>query len=219
MEKNKKITIIVAAIIVIGMIVALTAKFNVDMMTKAHKQVQLDLKTEFNVSDIKEITNEVFNGQTVEIQKVEIYEKQVLISTEQITDDQKNNLVTKINEKYGTEISNDDTQIVSVPKTKLSDIVTKYIWTFILTTILIIVYMVLRYKKIGALKVLIQTVLGIIILELLVMSIIAIVRIPLGANLPSIIFVTYVCSAVALTTMFENKLKKIKAEEAKNKKK
>ena len=192
MEKNKKITIIVAAIIVIGMIVALTAKFNVDMMTKAHKQVQLDLKTEFNVSDIKEITNEVFNGQTVEIQKVEIYEKQVLISTEQITDDQKNNLVTKINEKYGTEISNDDTQIVSVPKTKLSDIVTKYIWTFILTTILIIVYMVLRYKKIGALKVLIQTVLGIIILELLVMSIIAIVRIPLGANLPSIIFVTYV---------------------------
>lgn len=219
MEKNKKITIVVAAIIVIGMIVALTAKFNVDMMTKAHKQVQLDLKTEFNVSDIKEITNEVFNGQTVEIQKVEIYEKQVLISTNKITDDQKNDLVTKINEKYGTEISNDDTQIVSVPKTKLSDIVTKYIWTFILTTILIIVYMVLRYKKIGALKVLIQTVLGIVILELLVMSIIAIVRIPVGVNLPSIMFVTYVCSVVALTTMFENQLKKIKAEEAKNKKK
>lgn len=216
MNRNKKIAILVALVIIIGIIVALTAKFNVDLMTKEHAQVQLDLKKEFNISDVKEITKEVFNGQDVEIQKVEVYGKQVLISTNEITDEQKNNLVTKINEKFETEISNDSTQVVTVPRTKLTDIVTKYIWTFVITTVLVVIYMIIKYRKLGALKVLLQTVVVAIALELFVFSISAITRIPIGVNIPSIMFTTYVISLFGLTSMFEENLKQLKAEEAKN---
>lgn len=219
MNKNKKIAILVALVIIVGIIVALTAKFNVDLMTREHAQVQLDLKKEFNVSDVKEITKEVFNGKEVEIQKVEVYGKQVLISTNEITDEQKSNLVTKVNEKFETEISNDSTEVVIVPRTKLTDIFTKYIWTFVITTILVVIYMIIKYKKLGALKVLLQTVGVVITLELFVFSISAITRIPIGVNIPSIMFTTYVISLFGLTSMFENNLKQLKAEEAKNKKK
>lgn len=219
MNKNKIITIVVAIIIFVGLIVSLTAKFNVDLMTKAHKQIQLDLKKEFNVADLKEITNEVFKGQQVEIQKVEVYKKRALISTDQITDEQKTDLVLKVNDKFGTQIDSLETEIISVPRTKLSSIVTKYIGTFVITTILIAIYMIIRFRKLGALKVLVKTLLGIIILEALVMSIIAIVRIPVGANLPSIVFITYVIATLALTDMNEKELKKISEEEAKKKKK
>ena len=219
MNKNKKIAILVALVIIVGIIVALTAKFNVDLMTREHAQVQLDLKKEFNVSDVKEITKEVFNGKEVEVQKVEVYEKQVLISTSEITDEQKSNLVTKVNEKFGTEISNDSTEVVIVPRTKLTDIVTKYIWTFVITTVLVVIYEIIKYRKLGTLKVLLQTVVGIAALEAFVFSISAITRIPIGVNIPSIMFTTYVISLFGLTSMFENNLKELKAEEAKNTKK
>lgn len=219
MNKNKKITIIFALIIIIGIIVILTTGFNVEMITKEHKQIRLDLDNEFNTSDIKQIASEVFGGQTVEIQKVEVYEKQVSISTEEITDEQKNDLITKINEKYETDIEAQNVETISVPNIRLRDIVMPYIGTFLLTTGLILLYMIIKYKKISPLKVLVQTILGIIILELLVMSIIAIVRIPIGRNIPSIIFITYIIATFGLTNMFENKLQKIKEEETKKNKK
>ncbi len=217
---NKKITIVFALIVIIGIIVILTAGFNVEMMTKEHKQVQLDLTKEFNISDIKEITKDVFNGQTVEIQKVEIYEKQVAISTEEITDEQKTNLITKINEKYQTEINADSTEVITVPRQKLMDILTPYISAFVITTILVVLYVMVKYRRISPLKAAVQVVLGVVMLELLVISLLAITRIPVGKNLVSIIFVTYAIGTVGMTSMLENKLQKMKAEEeSKNKKK
>ena len=217
---NKKITIVFALIVIIGIIVILTAGFNVEMMTKEHKQVQLDLTKEFNISDIKEITKDVFNGQTVEIQKVEIYEKQVAISTEEITDEQKTNLITKINEKYQTEINAYSTEVITVPRQKLMDILTPYISAFVITTILVVLYVMVKYRRISPLKAAVQVVLGVVMLELLVISLLAITRIPVGKNLVSIIFVTYAIGTVGMTSMLENKLQKMKAEEeSKNKKK
>ena len=217
---NKKITIAFALVVIIGIIVILTAGFNVEMMTKEHKQVQLDLTKEFNISDIKEITKDVFNGQTVEIQKVEIYEKQVAISTEEITDEQKTNLITKINEKYQTEINADSTEVITVPRQKLMDILTPYISAFVITTILVVLYVMVKYRRISPLKAAVQVVLGVVMLELLVISLLAITRIPVGKNLVSIIFVTYAIGTVGMTSMLENKLQKLKAEEEnKNKKK
>lgn len=216
MNKRNKITIIAyVVVIIVGIIVALTAGFNVDMMTREHKQLQLNLKKEFEVADIKQITDEVFKGQTVEIQKVEIYEKQVAISTNDITEEQKNNLITKLNEKYGADIKAENTDVIIVPNVKVRDILSPYIVTFAIATALIIVYVALKYKKLGSLKVIAQMGLGIVLLEGVIMSLIAITRIPVGQSLPSIIFTTYAISVVTITSVFENKLQKIKEEETK----
>lgn len=217
-SKIKTITIVFALIIVLGIVITLTTGFNVDMMTREHQQVQIDLGKEFNSEDIKQITDEVFANQTVEIQKVEVYEQQVLISTNEITEEQKSDLITKINEKYETEIKADETTIDLVPRVYLKDYIIPHIMEFVWATILICLYVVIRYKKLGVLKVLVQTILGLTITEALVFSIIVISRIIIGNNIVTVMFVTYVVAIIALTSMFENKLQKIKLEEKNNKK-
>ncbi len=218
MNKNKTITIVVALIIILGIIITLTSGFNVNFMTKKHEQILLNLEKQFNVSDIRDITNEIFNGQEVQIEPVEVIEEQVMISTNKITDEQKNNLVKKINEKYGTELKAEEVKAESVPKTKLRDYIIPHIWEMIFATILVVVYECIKYKKLKVLKTLVQTILGIVIVQLLTFSIVAITRIPVGNNIVSIMFVAYIVSVFGLTTMFENKLQKLKLEEGKKKK-
>lgn len=216
MNKYKTIIFITALIIVLGIIITLTTGFNVKMITKKHVQVQLDLGKEFNIEDIKNITNEVLDGQSVEIQKVEVYEQQVLISTNKISDEQKSNLITKINEKYGTEIKAEDTTVEKIPKMPLRDYLTPHIFEFIVVTILIAIYVCIRYKKIGILRTLAQTLIGLAVAQMLVFSILAISRIPIGSNIVSVIFVTYTATIFILATVFERRLQEIKLEEAKN---
>lgn len=217
MNRNKIITIIISLIIILGIIITLTAGFNVNMKTKEHKAVELNIGKEFKIEDLKEITNAVFNGPTVEIEKVEIYGEQVLISTYDITEEQKNELVSKINEKFETEIKAEDVTINTVPKANLKDYLTPHIVEFVVATVLVVVYACIRYKKLGSLKIAAQTVLGIVILEMLVFSILVITRIPVGVNLVSVMFVTYVMAILGLTMMFEDKLKELKLKEENDK--
>lgn len=217
MNKNKIITIIVSLIIILGIIITLTAGFNANMMTKEHKAIELNLEKEFKVEELKEITNAVFNGPKVEIEKVEIYGEQVLISVNDITEEQKVDLISKINEKYGTELKAEDTEIRTVPKANLKDYLTPHIVEFVVATILVVLYACVRYKKLGSLKVAIQTLLGIVIFEMLVFSLLVITRIPVGVNLVPVMFVTYVMAILGLTMMFEDKLKELKLKEENNK--
>lgn len=212
MNKNKAITIIISLIIVLGIIITLTVGFNVDIMTKKHSQILLNIGKEYNIDEIRNITNEVFEGKEVKLNKAEVFDEQVLISSEEITEEQKNTLVQKVNEKYQTEIKQENVKIDSVPKGNLKNYIVPHIIEFIWTMLIIIVYNTARYNKLGTLRVLVQTILGVIITELLVFSIIAIARIPLGSNLVSIMYISYILSVLGLGIMNEKQLK-IKEEE------
>lgn len=215
MKKNKIIIALVALVIIAGTIVALTAGFNLDMSTKEHKQIIINLEKEYNVSDIEEITNEVLKDQPVEIRKAGKFEEDVVISSDDITDEQKNDLVSKITEKYETKIDSADVKIVTIPKTKLSNMVTPYIWTFVIATILIVVYFAIRYKQLGIVKAIVLPIILILITEMLTLSIIALTRILIGNSLVSIVFVAYVLPVFVCATIFENKLQKLKEENSK----
>lgn len=229
MKKNKLIlSIIIAIIIVAGIIVTFTIGFNVSMALKEHKQIQINIGKDFDEKDIKQIAKEVLENEQVEIQRVEVlrdnntstsivgaYEDKVLISASNITEEQKANLVSKINEKYGIELKTEEQQIEVVPKTRISDVFSQYTMAFVIVTIVVIVYLLIRYRKLGMLKVLLNTILTLAISEGLLLSIIAITRIPLANIIISIVFVIYTLVLLMLTTNFENKLQKLKLEEVK----
>lgn len=215
MKKNKIVIVLVALVIIAGIIVSLTAGFNLDMNTKEHKQIIVKLEKEYNVSDIEEITNEILKDQTVEIKKAGQFEEDIVISSEEITDEQKDNIVSKINEKYGTKIDSTEVEIVTIPRTKLSNMITPYIWTFVIATILVAVYFALRYKKLGIVRAIVLPILIILITEMLTLSIIAITRIVIGSSLISIVFVAYTLPVFACTSIFESKLQRLKEEENK----
>lgn len=219
-KRSKLITIIaIVLIIIVGVIITCTIGFNVKMQLREHKQIQLYLGKEFKETDIKQITNEVLKEQEVVVQKVEVFEDTVLISTNEITEEQKTNLVLKINEKYGTELKTEQQEVQTVPRTRIRNLLSSYITIFMIATAIIIIYFIIRYRKLNFVKVVIQTILTLGISELLLFSVIAITRIPVGKITVLVIFAIYVLALAVLTNKYENKLQKIKLEELSKSKK
>ena len=94
--KNKNFVISLIVLIVLAGIVMIAVEgFNFDLKYQDTQRVELYLQTQFEISDIKQITNEIFGNQRVMIQKVEVFEDSVSITTTSISDDQKSNLITK----------------------------------------------------------------------------------------------------------------------------
>ncbi len=213
-KKKKKInTLIIAIIIIVGAIIISTVGLNYDLRHQKTKKIELYLGKKFETSDIREITNEVIPNTPVLIQKVEVYEDSVSIIAKEITEEQKQNLVNKINEKYGTEISVDETEIKIVPNTRGRDLVKPYILPFSIATIIILVYFCVRFIKIGSLKTLLKTIITLVVSQVVLLSIIAIFRIPVGRLTMPIVIIVYLLTLLLLTTKFEKQLKDKKEEE------
>lgn len=219
-KKNKKIIIgiLIAIILIAGIAITLTIGLNFDLNYQETKQIQLNLGTEFNKNDIKEITDEVFSGQKVMIQTVEVFKDAVSIRTTDITDEQKQSLIDKINEKYeSAEIEADSVEIETIPHTRGRDIVKPYIAPFALATFIILVYMAFRYKKIGSTKIILKTLGMVILMQAILLSIIAIARIPIGRVTIPLVLGVYLLTLIGLTTSFEKQLKTKVSEEEKKK--
>ena len=223
LKKNKNIIIgiLIAIIIIAGVAITLTIGLNFDLKYQETKQIQLNLGTEFNIDDIKQITNEVLPGQNIMIQKVEVFEDAVSIVSNSITDEQKQSIIEKINEKYeSADIEADTIEIETIPHTRGRDILKPYIAPFVLATFIILVYMAFRYKKVGSIKTILKTLGIIILMQLVLFSIIAIARIPVGRVTIPLVLGVYLLTLIGITTNLEEQLKtKVSEEEKKNKKK
>ena len=214
-KKAKILSIILAIIIIAGIIVIATKGFNFDLKYEKSQKVELYIEQDFNISDIKAITDEVMPGKQVIIQKVEVFEDTVSITAKEITDEEKSNLITKINEKYGTELSADTTEIQNIPHTKGRDIVMPYIAPFAIATVIILAYMAVRYHKLGSIKIIAKTIGMNIVTQATLMSIIAITRIPFGRLTIPMVLAVYLLTMIGLTTKFEKNLLSKKSEESK----
>lgn len=214
-KKTKIVALLIAIIIIAGIIVTLTMGLNFDLRYQETKKIQLYLEKEFEISEIKEITDEALPNQKVIIQKVEVYEDSVSIISADITDEQKTNLINKINEKYGTELSADSTEITTIPHTRGRDIIRPYIAPFLIATAIILVYMAIRYYKLGMVKTILKTAFLLVVAQAVLLSVIAITRIPIGRVTIPLVLVVYVFSLLGVTNCFEKKLANKKQEENK----
>ena len=212
--KSKQLKIVLIVLIILAGIVMIAVKgFNFDLKYQDTQRVELYLETEFNISDIKQITNEVFGNQRVMIQKVEVFEDSVSITTTSISDEQKNNLITKINEKYGTELKAEDIQIEDIAHTRGRDIIKPYIIPFAIAVIATLVYIGIRYYKLSTVKVVLKSI-GILLLsQVLLFSVIAITRIPIGRLTIPMVILVYLLTLFGMTSRYEKNLANKKKEE------
>ena len=210
----QKILLLLSIIIVVaGAIITVTIGLNFDLRYENAKKVELNLQSEFNIADVKTITDEVLPGQDVLIQKVELYEDTVSIIAKEITEEQRNTLVEKINEKYGTEITTEETEILSIPHTRGRDIIKPYIMPFIIATLIIIIYMAIKYHKLNSLKVIAKTIILSIWTELVLLGIMAITRIPIGRLTIPLVIIVYMITLLGLTSTFEKQLTNLNKEQ------
>lgn len=192
-EKNKKIFTIAIIILIIaaGIIVTAVFGFNKELKYSQTQYIDVYVGQEIDQSKIKNIANEVLGKNNI-VQTVEIYRDMATIRTKSISEEQKNDLVNKIKENYEFEQTSEDTTIKVAPETRIRDMYKQYVLPFIISAVIVLIYIVIRYYKVGILKVLSRTVCIPIIGELILLSVIAITRIPVGRFTPILVIVMYI---------------------------
>lgn len=215
MLKNKKILalLIIALIIIIaGVAVLFTKGMNYSLAYGNNTTVELYLETDFEDSDIQNIIKEVF-GNEIETRQVNNLKRDILIITKSASDEQLDSLVSKVNEKYGLELKTDSLLVTKNVKINGMDLIAPYILPVAITAVAILAYFIIRYKKLGIYKISLITVFTVIFTQLLLLSVYALVRLPINEYTMPISMTIYLISVIVLTEKFESDLNKIKKQE------
>ena len=208
-NRNLIIYIVICLIIIAGVAVWEAKGFRTEMQFAPRKQIELTNYTGIEISDIEGIAKEVLGDTKFMVQPVETFGNAVVIEAKEITEEQRNNIVTKFNEKYGTEVKSENIEIKDIPFTRIKDVIKRFIVPGICTLGIVLVYFIFRFRKIGWKKVTMKTLLLPAVAELLLFSIISIIRLPFSRLSVTCGIGLYLISIIFLTVMFENERNRI----------
>lgn len=213
--KKKILIAVMACIIIVGVAMIGFVGLNFDINYTANKEIDIYLGTQFEISDIRGLVKEVIGNETTVIQKVELYEEIVSIKVKEISDEQIEQLLTKINEKYNLEIKKDDITITNNPNLRGRDLVKPYILPIAISVVLVLVYAGIKFYRVNSIEV-ISKLIGLnIIAQLFYVSVLAITRLPVNRLTIPVSIAIYIATTLAVTINFANK--EIIKEKKKNK--
>ena len=211
---KKIVLILLICLIFAGTVIVCFKGFNVGLPYKSNINISVYVGKKIEDKDMQEITKEVFKGKQAIVQKVELFEDMISITTEEMSEEElnekKTELINKLNEKYEKEIKDEEIEIVHNPKVKLSSLIKRYILPFGISTIAIVIYQMIRFKKLGATKTLLTTIIVLMLIGLTYTSLIAITRIPINKLIIPIGMAIYVLTIIVLNMKYEKKLEENK---------
>lgn len=213
--KNKIIAVALLLVIIAGVVVIALKGVNYELKFSDSKELDLYIAKQISVNDIKPIVKEVMGNQAISVRYIEEYGDSVAIITRDMTDEQKTEIINKINEKFGSEIKADSTELITLSHVRGRDMVKKFVLPFVISTFIILVYLAIRYFKLGLVKVLLKSIIAIVLGQAELLSVLALTRFPIGRTTTLLVLTVYLVTLVVLTTRYENKLQEIKAEENK----
>ena len=206
--KNKKlIYIVIALIIIIGIISIFVLRLNFTLMYSEHTRINVYLGKNYELQDIKQISQEVFGDQEIIYQEIETFHDSLAITVKQATEEQITNLETKLKEKYEIDSEEEILQVNEVGHLRGRDIV--------ISTLVILAYVGIRYLNLGVFRTTFTLFLRLIISEALLLSVIAIGRIPIGIYTMPVAIILYLLVIIYSIIGFEKKLAKKNMEESK----
>lgn len=215
---KKIIYAILICIIIAGIVIISTTGLKADLIYSKNVEIDVFIGKTFNMQDMKQIVSEVFPNERVIVQEIELFEDTVSITlqdnrTSEELNSKVEELNNKINEKYGTENKVEDINITHNPKIRLSSILLPYAWTIGISIAIILVFVAIRYRKLGVIRTLFTYILSIGAPELLLLSIIAITKYPINRIVIPAGLIIFVTVVTILGFVNEGKLKKIMIEE------
>lgn len=219
---KKVIYAILVCIIIAGIVVIATMGLKADLIYSKNVEIDIYIGKTFEKNDIQNIVSEVFPNERVIIQEIELFEDIVSIKLQDTRTDEELNekveeLNNKINEKYEVENEIEDIEIIHNPKIKLSSIIMPYAVALGISMLIILVYVGVRYRKLGSLKIIAKYILTILASEMLLLSIIAIARYPVNRFVIPLGLALLVVVITILGFKNEKELSKLVVEENKNK--
>ncbi len=214
----KKISyFILIAIIIAGGIVVGVNGFNKSVQYKRNVTIYVKIGQEFENKDMMNIAKEVFPDESVIVQKVELYNDMVSFTLEEKSDEELQpkleELNNKINEKYELENTVDDINVTHNPKVRLYDIAKTYVIPIGICTLLVFIYAMIRFRKLGVFRTLGKYIVGVVGTEAVYVGLLAITRYPIDAYVVPVGLFIYAISILVVTVKRENKLRKLQANE------
>ncbi|MBO5004535.1 MAG: hypothetical protein J6D03_04690 [Clostridia bacterium] len=214
---KKIVYAVLAVIIAIGIIVIATVGFNVDVIYSNHREIKVYVGKDYNIDEVRQIVNEVIPKERVVINKQEKFNDSFIIKVNKISDEQLESLKQKLIEKYEISEENRDNAITiaDIGSLRIRDLVRPYVLPIIISTLVILAYMCIRYKKLGMAKVIIQEIIVLAIAGALLLSIIAITRCPVNRMFIPSMLTVYVLTIIATNIQFTKQLENLKSKEEK----
>lgn len=209
---KKIIQIVLMCLIIAGVIIVATIGFNVGTKYSETTQISIKIGKEFDLKDIKAITNEVFEKQNTQIQYVELYKDMVQITVKEASEEQIKTLNEKINEKF--EISNELSNVLVTRQSnvRLRDIVKPYIVPVAIVSAITIVYAMIAFRKLGIWQVLYNTLMNMVAPQAIFAGFYAVTRIPVNRLTVVIAILIYIAS-IMLNIVYLNKIEQNKEQQ------
>lgn len=211
--KNKILYGIIAIILIAGIVTFFIHGFNIGNVYGSYTKIGLYIETGVNKDEVTQIVNETFENSEALIQDVEYFGEMVLITMPQVTSEQIDNFLAKINEKYSLEYTADDLDIFNMPALTFYEVAEPYIWPVALSVVIGIAFMAIRYSSLGVIKVIGKSILSIIVLQAVIVSLYLIFNLPIDLSIvPTTLFGLGI--ALLYTANKNNELLEIKKAES-----
>lgn len=100
--KSKILYILMIIAVIFGIVVISIKDFNYSTEFSDHKRIEISLDKTFEINDMKKIAKDSIKSDSI-IKKSTLFGTTVIIETKKVSDDEISKLLTKVNEKYGTD--------------------------------------------------------------------------------------------------------------------
>lgn len=213
MKKKIISFIVITLIILVGIAAIFAFKLNFTLRYSEHTTINVYLGKAYNLQEIKPIVEETLGKQETIYQEIETFGDSLAITVKDATDEQVSNLESKLKEKYEIESTDKIIQTNKIGKLRGRDIVKPYIVPMLIATIIMLIYIAIRYIKLGVFKTICTLLVRLVVSEALLLSAIAIFRMPIGIYTMPIAMLLYLGVILFTTISYENKLEKKNATE------
>ena len=207
---NKKVFYaILICVIIAGAIVIATMGLKTDITYSKNLRLDIYLGNEYTKEDIEQVAKEVFGNERMLVQQIEYYGDMFSITISQEVEEIDNKieqLTNKLNEKFDLKLEKENITKVYQPHIRLSSVLMPYLLPIAISMIVVLAYVMIRFRKIGVWKTLALYVLTAAASELLYLSILAICRIPINRLVTPIGLAIYAIVITVITARQEKKL-------------
>ena len=186
-----------------------TLKFNIGLKYSNNVQLGVNIGKDFDIKDIKSIASEVFENQRVIVQYIELYRDMVKITVEDATDEQIELLNNKINEKYEIENEVSSIEVTKNDGVDLKNLVKQIAIPVAISAIIIMAYAMCIFRKIGVWAVLYRLLIALVGTQAILMSVYAIVRLPVNNITPIVSIVVYILTVLSCMMYFQREKERL----------
>lgn len=203
---SKKIILLgIILLIIAGIVVVALKGVKVSLILQQHEELNIYIGKPTDINDMKDICKEVFKDKSFIVRNLDVFTDAYSINVESVINEEKDELIDKVNEKFGVNVTLDDISEKNVSNIRIRDIIKPYIKPALISTVLMAVYLIIRFRKENAFK-LLGKISGIIILtESVIFSIIAVLRIPLSATMINLMAAIAIIEVCLYINKLENK--------------